>query len=185
MTLIPKGRPWRHLVSDELPGLLIGNPPYQGVAAKEETIATGDKSRETGRDASLPFGSEFSPSQIDLRQVLELIDTHEGDQSALQAAILRASFSEHGSGDDLARAAKNRNTLAKNCRLGLRAYGIIDTKAAFTAFGRELYALRADEKALYDALAKHILLNLHGMALIQCIRDMVAARGRGEPRQPS
>jgi hypothetical protein len=62
-----------------------------------------------------------------------------------------------------------------NCRLGLRAYGIIDTKAAFTAFGRELYSLRADEKALYDALAKHILLNLHGMALIQCIRDMVAA----------
>ncbi len=122
--------------------------------------------------ASLPFGSEFSPSQIDLRQLLELIDTHEGDQPALQAAILAIWFSSHGSGAD---PAKARNTLAMNSRLGARAYGIIDTKAAFTPFGRELYALRTDEAALYDALAKHILLNLHGMALVQCIRDMMAA----------
>ena len=30
----------------------------------------------TPAGASLPFGSEFSPSQIDLRQLLELIDAH-------------------------------------------------------------------------------------------------------------
>jgi site-specific DNA-methyltransferase (cytosine-N4-specific) len=125
--------------------------------------------------SSLPFGSEFSPSQIDLRQLLELIDTHEGNQPALQAAILATWFAEHGAGADPEKAAKNRNTLAMNCRLGLRAYGIIDTAASFTAFGRELYVLRADDKALYERLAKHILLNLHGMALIQCIRDMAAA----------
>ena len=122
--------------------------------------------------ASLPFGSEFSPSQIDLRQILELIEEHEGNQAALQAAILAKWFSGHGSGSD---PAKARNTLAMNCRLGLRAYGIIDTAAHFTDFGRALHAVRADEKALYDALAKHILLNLHGMALLQCIRDMMAA----------
>ncbi len=125
--------------------------------------------------SSLPFGSEFSPSQIDLRELLELVSAHEGNQSALQAAILTTYFTGHGSGADPAKAAKNRNTLAMNCRLGLRAYGIIDTAAAFTDFGRELFALRADETALYEALAKHILLNLHGMALIQCIRDMMAA----------
>ncbi len=62
-----------------------------------------------------------------------------------------------------------------NCRLGLRSYGIIDNSARFTGFGRELFQHRADETTLYDALAKHILLNLHGMALIQCIRDMMAA----------
>jgi hypothetical protein len=58
---------------------------------------------------------------------------------------------------------------------GCLAYGIIDTTAHFTDFGRDLYALRADEKALYDRLAKHILIHLRGMALIQCIRDMTAA----------
>ncbi len=133
-----------------------------------------DEEAPAGR-AFLPFGSEFSPSQIDLRQLLELIATHEGDQPALQAAILATWFSKHAAGADPVKAAKNRNTLAMNSRLGLRAYGIIDTAAAFTPFGRELYQLRADDKALYDALAKHILLNLHGMALIQCIRDMLAA----------
>jgi len=122
--------------------------------------------------ASLPFGSEFSPSQIDLRQMLELIEQHEGDQTALQAAILTTYFASHGGTGS--NAAKNRNTLAMNSRLGLKAYGIIDDVASFTEFGRHLFDLRADSKALYEALARHILLNLHGMALVQCIRDMVA-----------
>jgi len=126
--------------------------------------------------AALPFGSEFSPSQIELRKLLELIETHEGNEKALQGAILAAYFAKHGAtGRNAAKAAKNRNTLAMNCRLGLRAYGIIDQSARFTDFGRELFLLRSDEKALYDALARHILLNLHGMALIQCIRDMTTA----------
>lgn len=36
-------------------------------------------------------------------------------------------------------------------------------------------ALRRSESQLYEALARHILLNLRGMALVQCIRDMTAA----------
>jgi len=122
--------------------------------------------------ASLPFGSEFSPSQINLRQTLELIEQHAGNQAALQAAILATYFANHGGTGP--NAAKNRNTLAMNSRLGLKAYGIIDDTAHFTDFGRQLFDLRADEKALYETLARHILLNLHGMALVQCIRDMIA-----------
>ena len=122
--------------------------------------------------ASLPFGSEFSPSQINLRQMLELIERHEGDQAGLQAAILSTYFAAHGGAGP--NAAKNRNTLAMNSRLGLKAYGIIDDEARFTEFGRRLFDFRADEKALYETLARHILLNLHGMALVQCIRDMNA-----------
>lgn len=121
---------------------------------------------------SLPFGSEFSPSQIDLRQMLELIERHEDNQAALQAAILTAYFAGHGGTGP--NAGKNRNTLAMNSRLGLKAYGIINDTARFTVFGRRLFDLRADEKALHEALARHILLNLHGMALVQCIRDMIA-----------
>jgi site-specific DNA-methyltransferase (cytosine-N4-specific) len=126
--------------------------------------------------ASLPFGSEFSPSQVELPELLEIAAGHEGNQEELEGAILEKYFAGHGSsGSDPSRRAKNRKTLAMNCRLGLRAYGIIDQEAQFTEFGRELYRIRADEKALYDALAKHILLHLHGVALIQCIRDMTAA----------
>jgi len=135
-----------------------------------------EKSASVPTKVNLPFGSEFSPSQVDLRLLLEMTAEHEGDSKALQETILQKYFAKHGSaGADPAKAAKNRNTLAMNCRLGLRAYGIIDHDARFTDFGRKLYQLRGNEKALYDALAQHILLDLHGMALVQCIRDMTTA----------
>jgi hypothetical protein len=122
------------------------------------------------RKSDLPFGSEFSPSQIDLSDLLDLAVAHSGDAKALQAAIQDRYFSKHGGGD-----TKNRETLAMNCRLGMKAYGIIDSGACLTDFGRVLYALRDDKPKLYETLARHILLNLHGMALVQCVRDMTSA----------
>lgn len=64
-----------------------------------------------------------------------------------------------------------------NCRLGMRAYGLIDETANLTELGRALYDLRADA-ALYDKLAAHILLNLRGMALVRCIQEMTIAGER-------
>jgi len=120
--------------------------------------------------SDLPFGSEFSPSQIELPALLALATTHAGDVKALQAAIQARFFSTHGAGN-----AKNQATLAMNCRLGMKAYGLIDEDANLTDFGRELYGIKDDEPKLYQTLARHILLNLKGMALVQCIRDMTAA----------
>lgn len=37
--------------------------------------------------SDLPFGSEFSPSQVDLCTLLDLAVEHEGDAKALQVAI--------------------------------------------------------------------------------------------------
>lgn len=138
--------------------------------------------------SDLPFGSEFSPSQIELPELLELVHAHQGDVRALEATIEAKWFSGHA-----ARPAKpdededeetdahdtattyNRSKLANNCKLGLVAYGIITRDARFTPFGQELYDLRGDDTALYEALAKHILLNLKGMIFVQCLQDMVAA----------
>lgn len=117
--------------------------------------------------SDLPFGSEFSPSQIGLPGLLEIVNTHQGDPHALEAAILTRYFSRH--------AAHNRGKLANNCKLGMIAYGIIDREARFTPFGDKLYGLRGDEGALDEELARHILLNLKGMTLVQCLQDMVAA----------
>jgi site-specific DNA-methyltransferase (cytosine-N4-specific) len=122
------------------------------------------------RSSDLPFGSEFSPSQIELPTLLELAQTHGGDAKALQAAILRKYFSEHGGGN-----ARSQATLAMNCRLGMKAYGLIDPDGKLTEFGLDLYAKRNDVPDLYQSLARHILLHLKGMSLLQCIRDMVTA----------
>lgn len=121
------------------------------------------------KKSDLPFGSEFSPSQIQLGRVLELAEQHGGDWRAFEAAVRSAWFEEHATSDD------NRGKLANNTKLGMIKYGIIDGKAALTEFGRELLELRANEDALYQHLARHILLHLKGMTLIRCIQDMEAA----------
>ena len=126
--------------------------------------------------SDLPFGSEFSPSQIDLSVVLELVKKNEGDWRALEEAILTCYFSGHAKGrTDEEGRDYNRGKLANNCKLGLIAYKIINRDGSYTAFGRELYELRGDDEKLYNALARHILLNLNGMALVQCIQDMTVA----------
>ena len=121
------------------------------------------------RKSDLPFGSEFSPSQIELARVLELAERHGGDWRAFENAVRFAYFEGH------ATSAYNRGKLANNTKLGMIAYGIIDRDANLTAFGRELIALKDDESALHQRLARHILLNLHGMTLVCCIQDMTAA----------
>lgn len=144
--------------------------------------------------SDLPFGSEFSPSQIELPALLDLVQAHQGDVRALEAGIEARWFSGHAAqqpkpvddDEDDAEAeddadagesatAYNRSKLANNCKLGLIAYGIITRDGHFTEFGQALFDLRGDETALYEALAKHILLNLKGMIFVQCLQDMVAA----------
>ena len=121
------------------------------------------------RKSDLPFGSEFSPSQIELAHVLELAELHGGDWHAFENAVRSAYFEGRATSD------YNRGKLANNTKLGMIAYGTIDRDANLTAFGRELIDLKDDEPALYQRLAKHILLNLHGMTLVRCIQGMVAA----------
>lgn len=120
--------------------------------------------------SDLPFGSEFSPSQIDLPILLDLAASNDGDPKALQASIQLRFFSTHGGGN-----AQNQKTLAMNCRLGMKAYGLIDENAKMTDFGKTLHACRNDAENLYATLARHILLNLKGMSVIQCIRDMITS----------
>ncbi len=121
------------------------------------------------KKSDLPFGSEFSPSQIELPVVLEFADIHGGDWRAFENEVREAYFEGHKTSE------YNRGKLANNTKLGMIAYGIIDRQASLTPFGQQLLTLIDDEAALYECLAKHILLNLHGMTLVRCIQDMVAA----------
>ncbi|MGH6871255.1 MAG: restriction endonuclease [Rhizomicrobium sp.] len=125
--------------------------------------------------SDLPFGSEFSPSQIDLPKLLEIVERNQGKWKKLEAEILATYFSKHGAAGTKEMGSYNRGKLANNCKLGMIAYGLIDREANFTDFGQRLYATRGKPKALYAELARHILLNLHGMQLVQCIQDMTAA----------
>src|SRR5262245_17667583 len=100
------------------------------------------------QESDLPFGSEFSPSQIELPGLLEIVQANQGNPRSLESAILAAYFIEHGQGDGDG-AEYNRSKLANNCKLGMIAYGLITRDARFTDLGQSLYELRDDPPALY------------------------------------
>jgi site-specific DNA-methyltransferase (cytosine-N4-specific) len=119
--------------------------------------------------SDLPFGSEFSPSQIDLAEVLDLAKKHPGDVEGFETAVRALYFEGHDTSE------YNRAKLANNTKLGMIAYGLIDRKVNLTEFGKKLYELRKDDSALYREFARHILLKLHGVTLVQCVQDMQAS----------
>ena len=120
--------------------------------------------------SDLPFGSEFSPAQIDLPVLLELAHGHAADWNAFEDAVRDRYFAGNSTSD------YNKGKLANNTKLSMRAYGLIGKKdATLTDVGQTLYCIRADEPSLYEAFARHILKNCQGMNLVQCLLDMWAA----------
>lgn len=114
----------------------------------------------------LPFGSEFSPNTISLPRFLEFVRTHEGNLDELKAT-LRAEYFEHRDSAD-----SDKSTMAYNMTRSAIEYGLIDEKGHLTDLGKSLHDLRHDESGLYDALAKHVLLNRNGVSLLQCVHDL-------------
>lgn len=121
------------------------------------------------RKSDLPFGSEFSPSQIRLAGVLRLAKEEGGDWKRFEKRIREEYFETHKATE------YNKNKLANNTKLGMIAYGVIDRNANLTDLGERLYALSQNEQELYKEFARHILLNLQGMNFIKCIQDMTSA----------
>jgi hypothetical protein len=123
------------------------------------------------KKSDLPFGSEFSPSQIDLPEVLTFVRETEGNWKSLEDKIYRRYFKDNKTSE------YNKRKLANNCKLGLIAYGVIDREGNFTEFGRYLYEHRDNTEQLYRVFGSHILTDLHGLDVIQTVEDM---QNRGE-----
>lgn len=119
--------------------------------------------------SDLPFGSEFSPNQVDLPILLELVKQYAGNREGFEETVKDTFFKDNATTEE------NKRKLAMNLTLSLKAYEIIDDSTQFTDFGRLLYQFRDNSEKLYSELAKHILLNLHGLTLVQCVQDMEAA----------
>lgn len=127
------------------------------------------------QETDLPFGDAFSPGSLRFAEdgpcrlpyVLELIDEYQGQKEAFTQEIADTFFED--SSDPIA--------TAKNVPLGLgpAGYQLVDEDFRFTDIGRTLYELRDDEEKLYDELSKHILLNLHGLKVMDIINDLQMA----------
>lgn len=117
----------------------------------------------------IPSAQNFSPAEVDLPRVLELVRANAGDRKALSEAI-RAEFYV-----DRPVPKKGQGTVWQNVTTGMVAYGVIDDAAQPTELGSRLYEIRHDEKVLYRTFAKHLLLNVSGVVFVECLRDMQRA----------
>ncbi len=125
----------------------------------------------------IPSAQNFSPSEIDLPTLLELVAAHEGRPHELNEAIRQTFYA------DRTIPGAKQGKVWENVAAGMVRYGLIDQARRFTPLGQELYRLRADPDALYRRLAQHLLFHLNGAALIECLLDMQRAGER--PDLPS
>ncbi|MGG3885939.1 restriction endonuclease [Brevibacillus panacihumi] len=110
--------------------------------------------------SDIPMASEFSPEQVNLKEVLEIANACNGDKVKFDNVIHTKVF------------PKSTFKTSQNCRLSMTRYLIIDDTTKLTAFGQSLFDVRNDEKELYSRLAKHILENLNGYILVNTVREM-------------
>lgn len=115
----------------------------------------------------IPVGGEFSPGQTpDLRALLTLVK-NAPDEAAIMAGF-DAMFPKF--------AGKKRSP---NVLYAMREYGLYDrSTAALTPLGETLRALPDAE--MWEAFARHILLQCSGMAVLQAVQDL---HDRGEKGQ--
>ncbi len=112
--------------------------------------------------SDIPMGSEFGPNQVSLSRVLELAQQHSGDGTA----FTDATAAEYGWPHKTA-----RNTL-----LSLRSYLLVDKEGRLTEIGQKLLTLTSQPDELYAEFARHILLNLRGIDVVNSI-DTLMKRG--------
>lgn len=121
--------------------------------------------RKDSNMLSLPFGSEFSPNQIDLPTLLEICKENEGDCASIEKNIIKTFFSDKENYPE---------KLGMNCRLGLQCYKVLNENCELTNLGNQMYEARYDNK-LYWIFAKHILLNLNGLVFLQSLNERIVA----------
>jgi hypothetical protein len=120
-------------------------------------------------DVDLPYGDKFTPGAL---------PTPDGYTTELVAIL--DTIAEASSADELEDAITDRfdtsDSLARNCRRSIANYGLIQSSQnpTLTELGSELYDLRDDPDLLYERFAEHVLLNLHGLTVLQVIGDLQA-----------
>lgn len=123
--------------------------------------------------SDLPNSSQFSPVQTPLPDLLRLVQANEPSRENIRDAIANTFFV----------GRKDALELANNTILAMSEYKLIykpredQSHASLTDTGHTLadFAAEGNTKELYDHFARHILLNLKGMDLLNCASDIVAS----------
>lgn len=113
-------------------------------------------------DFKMPYGAEFSPNKIEIKEVLKMAFEYKGQSTEAFVTDLANKY------------YKNNHTMAANCKNSMVAYEILETGGGvnLSEFGNELLALKKNDE-IYDAMAKKILTCLSGLMFIETIRIII------------
>ncbi len=111
---------------------------------------------------SIPYGDQFSPTQIDLIKVLIIINKYSGNYQRIKTEIFNNFFSDHHDPEQI---------LAYNTIKSLTAYKLLNKENQPTDFAVKLMATSSEEE-LYRLFASHIIKNIGGILLIDAVRTM-------------
>ena len=118
-------------------------------------------------DFKMPYGAEFSPEKIKIKEILKLASSHQGKPTEEFIS-------------DIAQKYYNQNqTMAANCKNSMVAYEILEAGGGVTlsSFGNELLGMKKEDE-IYDAMAKRILTYLGGLMFIEAIRTITQGGNR-------
>lgn len=120
-----------------------------------------------GEPSDIPVGSQFTPALQDLREILQAFLKHSGDLPALQDKVWHPPVYLKTPPEKLTKRRRNL-PLEAAVQYELLSSGSYEA----TDICRQLAELEND--ALYDAFARHILLNLGGLRVVEGIEQMHA-----------
>lgn len=106
---------------------------------------------------TLPYGTQFTPNQVDIMTLLKVLETNEGVFAKDFTTELENAFFKKN-------AADSRKTMASNCRQSLVSYGILEEGGGtvISDFGKKLIGLSTIDE-VYEEIASYLLRELNGM----------------------
>ena len=119
-----------------------------------------------GRASAIPVGSQFTPDLINLRPFLQVLIKHSGNKEALVNAVWEP---------EVRKRAKEGMLTPRTASLPIEAaaqYGLLEPKTyVVTNLTRRLVNTPTDTN-LYDDFARHILLSLGGLRVVEAAQQM-------------
>ena len=117
------------------------------------------------KELRVPFTQQFTPEQTPMEDLLTLLENSKSSSQELKQLIAKSFFRDRA----------DPEKLAGNTIISLKTYGLINRENENTELCQELILRKYEIDRVYELFAKHILLNMHGIEILETLREMKKA----------
>ena len=116
----------------------------------------------------VPYTQQFTPQVTPLSRLIPILRTNAGNTKDLKKGIAAAFFSK----------SPDPPKMAGNTLIALRTYGILGDGDSLADLGQQILAQQDNIDEAHRILARHILLGLDGMPIVETLREMQSGGGK-------